>query len=161
MNGISSRILDLTTIEGFQPDSRWISLQLGITRRQAQGALRVLKRLGLLRETGGKWEKAGLKLMFPSQTPSKVVRRYHRQMIQKGIESMRSVGSDAYARRDITGITFAANPARLDAAKKKIQRFRRNLQAFLSEGSCTQLYQLNLQLFPLTPGSYGKKGKTK
>jgi uncharacterized protein (TIGR02147 family) len=150
-------ILDLTTIEGFQPSARWISSQLGITLSETQAALRALTRLGLLRETSGKWEKTDRKLMFPSRKPMKSVRNYHRKMIKRGIEAMRSTGADAYSRRDITGITFAANPARLEAGKKKIQRFRRSLQAFLSQGSCTELYQLNVQLFPLTQSPKKKK----
>ena len=57
-----------------------------------------------------------------------------------------------YEARDISGAMFAVNSKRIPQAKKKIEKFRRQLLQFLSRGECDELYQLNVQLFSLTRG---------
>ena len=64
---------------------------------------------------------------------------------------------DAYARRDITGITFAANPARLKPRRKRSNVSAEAFRPFSPRDLCTELYQLNVQLFPLTKSPKKKK----
>jgi hypothetical protein len=45
---------------------------------------------------------------------------------------------------------MAVNHSRLPEAYERIDRFRKKLERFLSEGDCTEVYQLNLQLFNLS-----------
>ena len=42
------------------------------------------------------------------------------------------------------------NPANLEKAKKKILEFQKELAELITEGDCTEVYQMNVQLFSLT-----------
>jgi transcriptional regulator with XRE-family HTH domain len=143
-------ILDLTLVRGFQSDSRWVAGRLGITPRVAQAAVNRLLRLGLLRVECGRWMKTHVTIAFPRHAPSRPVRHFHQQMIAKSLEALQSNRPGDFEARDITGTTIPVDPSRLPAARHRIERFRRRLLAFLSQGECTRLYQLNVQLFPLT-----------
>jgi uncharacterized protein (TIGR02147 family) len=143
-------ILDLTLLDCFQPSERWIADKLGLTLEEVRGAVARLKRLGMLSVTRGKWTKRHRRLEVPTAQSHQAVRRFHQQMIAKALASLDSGNQEDFERRDITGTTMAVNPARLQEAKKRIQRFRRSLLKYLTRGECTELYQMNVQLFPLT-----------
>lgn len=143
-------ILDLTQLFGFQPDAAWIAKRLGIKVADVRAAVERLSRLGLIRIEPGGWQKTHAKLEVPTSRPDEAIRRFHFQMIEKAREAAASDRQEDYDARDITGITMPLNPARLAEAKKRIKRFRRSLLGYVSQGKCTELYQLNVQLFPLT-----------
>jgi len=142
-------ILDLTLIKGFKSQSRWIAVRLGISEKQVRIAIGRLRRLGLLDTSGKVWVKTKAKLEVPTHQANRAILNFHEGMIQKALEAARSEKDEDYLARDITGITMPINPARIGGAKTRIQRFRWSLYRYLSQGECTDLYQLNLQLFPL------------
>jgi uncharacterized protein (TIGR02147 family) len=142
-------ILDLTLLKTFKAEARWIAGRLGITTREAQRALLRLKRLKLLVRENGSWKKGSSWLEIMSPSSNALIREYHKQMIQKGLTALTEQDIDE---RDITGSTIPANPQRLEGAKRKIKKFRREIIKYLGEGDCTELYQLNVQLFLLTEG---------
>ena len=47
-------------------------------------------------------------------------------------------------------MTFACNPEKLDEAKMRIEEAMFRIVRELTKGDCTEVYQYNLQLFPLT-----------
>lgn len=144
-------ILDLTRLLRFRAEPPWIARELGISARQAASALARLKRLGMLVEVNGRWTKREQRIAFPTRESMASVRAFHRQMIEKSLKALGSSRPADFGRRDITGITMPVNAAKIPQAKKRIERFRRMLLRFLADGECTDLYQLNVQLFPLTP----------
>jgi transcriptional regulator with XRE-family HTH domain len=147
-------ILDLTQLRGFRSDPNWIAEKLGITLTQTKSALERLERLGLLTNENGRLKKTHSSLAIPTTYSDGAIRSFHEQMIGKALEALQSPSREDFKKRDITGVTIPVNPARLEAARTKIMKFRRSLMKFLSSGECTELYQLNVQLFNLT-----KKGK--
>jgi uncharacterized protein (TIGR02147 family) len=70
-------------------------------------------------------------------------------MLERAAESMQVI---AAAERDISSLTFCADDAALAMIKQRVQEFRRELIATLSERApeCHRVLQLNFQLFPLT-----------
>ena len=60
------------------------------------------------------------------------------------------VSKQNFQRRLFTGFTFAFAPDRLDEAKNRILDFLSDLSSEMSQGSCSEVYQCNVQLFPLT-----------
>ncbi len=146
-------ILDLTLLDGFEPSERWVADRLGLTLEEVRGAVARLKRLGLLSITRGRWIKRHKTIAVPTAQSHQAVRRFHQQMIEKALEALSSGTQEDFERRDITGTTMAINPARLAEGKKRIQRFRRSLLKYLTRGECTELYQMNVQIFPLTKPS--------
>jgi uncharacterized protein (TIGR02147 family) len=143
-------ILDLTLTRGFRSDSRWVAARLGITLDQARDGIERLKRVGLLEERDGVLNKVAANLIVRPAAPTDSVRAYHRQMIGKALESLQSAAPADREARDITGVVLPVDPRRLPEAKRRIARFRLALMKFLSEGESSELYHLNLQLFPLT-----------
>jgi uncharacterized protein (TIGR02147 family) len=143
-------ILDLTLIRGFKPDFDWIGAQLGISARQVRVAVERLERLGLLEINGTEWKKTSAKLAIPTTYSDQAVKVFHDQMIDKAKEAMHSPNPDDFEKRDITGTTLAIDPRLLPEAKKRIQKFRRELLEFFETGEPDELYQLNVQLFRLT-----------
>jgi uncharacterized protein (TIGR02147 family) len=137
-------------MKGFKSDEKWVAKQLGITSTQVRRAVRRLIRLGLLVVEDGKWKKAKAKIAFPTESSLNAVRKFHEQMIMKGLKALHYSKQEDFDARDISGITMLINSKRLPLAKKRIQRFRRALSHYLAEGECDALYHLNVQFFPLT-----------
>jgi uncharacterized protein (TIGR02147 family) len=119
-----------------------------------------LIRIGLLKNEDGKWKKTHTKINFPTTSSQQSVRKFHQQMILKSINAFRSSKIEDFGMRDITGITMPVNSTRIPDARKQIQKFRRRLYDFLSQGECDTLYQLNVQLFSLLTTKSGPNKKT-
>lgn len=142
-------ILDLTLLRGFRSDIHWIARSLQISPLQAGRAIARLERMELLKSENGKWVKASEDVFVPGSTPVPAIRKFHEQMIQKALKALKAKDEVGFKKRDITGTTMAIDPTLLPIAQKKIQRFRKDLMRFLSQGDKTALFQLNVQLFEL------------
>lgn len=143
-------VLDLATCTGFNPDPRAIGRRLGITTLQASESLSCLVRIGLLKQVGDTYEKTDRDVFFPAARSQELIRNYHRQMIRKAYEALNKKSEEDYERRLITGFTIAANPEQLEKLKKMIFDFASEAGEQLSHGECSEVYQLNVQLFPLS-----------
>jgi uncharacterized protein (TIGR02147 family) len=143
-------ILDLATCENFKPDVRWVAKRLRIPVHAVEDAIDRLVRLKLLEVTSKGWRKIHRRIAFRPEKSEASVRQHHRQMIEKAIEALSSGAPKDFERRSITGTTFAVDASRLDEAMKLIDDFREQLAELLTEGNCTEVYRLNVQLFPLS-----------
>jgi uncharacterized protein (TIGR02147 family) len=140
-------ILFLTDVEGFQPDPRWISGALGISATEAALAVERLVRLGMLRRHGARLRRAHRDLATSGRDRTTAAhRRHQRQILEKAIHSLEN---EPLENRSNTGLTFAANPARLPEARRMIEGFQRRLCRTMQGGRKTALYQLSLAVFPL------------
>jgi uncharacterized protein (TIGR02147 family) len=143
-------ILDLTTVKGFRADEAWVAKVLGLRRAEVEGAVRRLRRLGLLEVTDAGWRKTHTHLSVPARKPSAAIRKYHAQMIERIRLQLEESRPGDFETRDVTGSLMAIDARRIPEAKRRIARFRRRLIAYLTEGEANELYQLNVQLFRLT-----------
>jgi uncharacterized protein (TIGR02147 family) len=144
-------ILDLTTCENFQPDPDWISKRLGISKSQSEKAIKTLLPEGLLTGTEKGFTKTNLKLRFPaSENVLKDVREYHRQMILKALCTLQKTQSKDLQCRLINGITVATNPTQIRKAQSRLNEVMHEISDILGNGPCTEVYQLNVQLFSIT-----------
>lgn len=143
-------LLDLTTCSMFESSPEWIAKKLGITKIQASEAIKILIREQYLQMENGKLVKASLKMRFPTTKTKKSIRKYHKSMIEKAIFELEyKTNQEDFDKRLISGISIAVNPKNLEKAKQIIQRAMHDAAAVLSEGECTQLYHLNVQLISL------------
>ena len=63
-----------------------------------------------------------------------------------------TIEKDPISDRDFSSITFAMDPSQVEYARRQIQLFRRKLMAeFESKGSPGAVFNLTVQLFPVTP----------
>ena len=144
-------ILDLTTCEGFDSSPSWIAKKLKINQLQVEIAIENLKRLGFLTEKDNKLQKVDLQIRFPTKISSSVIRKFHKSMIKKAYEELDTkVEDSAFSQRLITSSTFALNSSKIELVKEKIQNVLYEASLTASEGPCQSVYQLNIQLFPLT-----------
>lgn len=144
-------IMDLTTLEGFQSSPEWIARKLKITPLEAELAIETLKAHQLLKEEDGKLVKVDLQLRFPTKMTQAVIRKFHKQMIKKAYEELDNRTSDEdFEKRLMVGTTFALNHEHLELLKKKVQETLYEIASQAPQGNCQSVYQLSIQLFPLT-----------
>ena len=143
-------ILDLCTCDNFQKDNKWIADQLGITVYQVEFALKHLQSLGVLVETKDSYRKVNSKIRLAYNESHADIRKFHAQMIEKALEELKTKTSpEDFQKREITGITIAANPKNVKRARLRLTEALHEVAEILSEGETTDLYQINAQLFTL------------
>lgn len=145
-------ILDLTTCVDFNPDPQWIAKRLRVNTTDVKISIQQLLEAGLLA-----WDekqnlvKTNKNLRVPGKRSSTYIRKFHQSMIEKALWTLQNQQSEIeFKQRLITGITIATNPEHLEKAKAVLQSAIHEAASILSEGPCTHIYQLNLQLFGLT-----------
>lgn len=141
-------ILELTCVGDFQNNNRWIANKLGITSAEVKIAIERLKRLDLLLEKDGKLIKTEAFITnFSQGVTSSALKGLQRKVLQMGFEAIDSISQDE---KDITSMTLAIVPEKLPEAKEKIKKFRREISEFLETGKQKRVYQLGIQLYPIS-----------
>ncbi len=147
-----SAIYELSFTKQFVSDPKELAVLLSprIRPEQARRSLELLERLGLIAkspETGSYGPTKG-RISTGDEIASLAITRYHQRMIEMGKESLTSVDSTL---RDISSISIAIPANLMPELKKEISQFRKKLLAMASESQEPDtVYQMNVQLFPLT-----------
>jgi uncharacterized protein (TIGR02147 family) len=143
-------ILELTRLQDFKPDSRWVARVLGITTDQVNLALTRLLRLGLLKMAGrDRWiDKSGDTTASLADFSRSAVQQLSQQVRQLMLGAIENVPS---GRCEFSSTTLAVSTERLPAVLERIARFRRELVALLEQdGVRNDVYQLEINFFPMT-----------
>ncbi len=141
-------ILELSFTKAFEADPRWVGSQLGISSLQAKDAIERLLRLGLLIERNGRLQKAQAMITNDQGINTSGARKsLQKQIIAKALEATDSVPQEE---KDITSITMAIDPKNLDRARELTKKYRRQMCALLEDGEQTQVYNLAIQLYPIS-----------
>ena len=144
-------ILDLSTVEGFQSDSRWIAKTLGITHEEAQTAIQQLIQLGLLeKDAKGTLRKKQRYLSLPTKKSHSAIRSFHKKSIRRAEQILDQKNSENPVKNKISSTFMAVKLDRLDEAIERIEAFHKDFAQFVSDGSCQEVFQLNIQFFPIT-----------
>lgn len=143
---------EMVALPHFQEDPQWIAQHVyaAVKPKDVEHALGVLLRLGLLtRNADGKLAQADASLTTPSEVQSLELMQYHRSMLDDAKESLHTVEADL---RDVTSLTIPIPHAAVNEIKRRIQNFREEILDYINKGSqdFCDVYQLNMQLFPLT-----------
>mgnify|MGYP001559470535 FL=1 len=149
-------ILELTHAEVLKNAPEHIARRLGISTATAAQAVARLLRLGLLEVDGkGRLKKTKAFIATPSGTPSRALRGFHAQHLEKAKAALET---QAVTERDITGVTIPFDPTRMTEMSAEIRRFRRRMMKLASVGKNTEVYHLSLAFFRLTePDSKGSR----
>ncbi|MCX6123326.1 MAG: DUF4423 domain-containing protein [Proteobacteria bacterium] len=140
-------ILNLIATNDFRSDNGWIAKRLGITSTEVEVAITRLERLDLLRTVKGKLQRIKGPVTTTNDVPSAALKISHKQSLEQANAAIDDVAIDL---RDVTSMTMAVNLRKIPEAKKIIREFRRNLAALLEEGQKEEVYNLNIQLIPIT-----------
>jgi uncharacterized protein (TIGR02147 family) len=145
-------LLNLITTEGFNPSPEWMAGRLGITPVKAQQSLgRMIKEGYVGLAADGSVTRTRLKVRFPTARSHAAIREFHQNMIRKADKILAQPATDKeFAERLISGVTFAGDPAQIPAAKLIMEEAMYRAAEVLAGGNCTEVFQLNLQMFKLT-----------
>lgn len=148
-------ILELTFAENFDSSPRWIAKRLGISTAQVKIAVDRLKRIDLLREVDGRLRKTKNLISNGDEGFSApALKELQRQVLEKALHAIDHVPQQE---KDITSMTMAIDERKLPEAKRRLQRFRRELCAYLEAGPRSRVYHLGLQLYPVSESTILKK----
>ncbi|MGZ3773231.1 MAG: TIGR02147 family protein [Pseudobdellovibrionaceae bacterium] len=144
-------LLDLVTCSNFNDDPKWIAQKLGIRVEEAHFAFNELFRHGFIGIENGRYKKIHQHLRFPTTKSLPKIREFHKKMMEKAIyQMMNKTDDESFRNRTINGITMATNPVNIEKARLRLREVLFEIADILSDGECTEVYQLNFQLFPLT-----------
>lgn len=143
-------VRELAARADFREDPKWIASQIlpRITAEQARAALATLEQLGLLVRDGGRLVRGDPSLTTGHEVRSLLIRAYHRQMIERAGHSIDLVPPEE---RDVSALTVCVRATSVADLKDRIHRFREEmLERCDSEAQAERVYQLCIQLFPLS-----------
>jgi len=143
-------LMELITCEKYRSDERLIAQKLQISLTDLRASLFTLVNASLIEKVNGRWKKKVLHQDFPTDTTHEATRQYHRTMTSKALEILSEQNQGEVHRRRMIGATLAVNPENLDKVVDQLNAFLYKMTSLLGEGSCSEVYQINLQLFPLT-----------
>ncbi|MGZ3710335.1 MAG: TIGR02147 family protein [Bdellovibrionota bacterium] len=145
-------ILELTHLQSFQPEPKWIAKVLGITQNEVKIAAERLQRLEFLDITdSGKW----LDLSRDNTTnitndfTSAALRKLQKKVLELSGEALENLPR---TQRDHTSLMVAVDFSDLPEVKERIKKFRHELATFLQrkEAKPDSVCQLAISFFPLT-----------
>lgn len=140
-------ILALADTVDFESDVGWISKRLNIPQKQAQEALLLLYKTGLLNMQKGQYTLSHVNIETENDIPSEDLRTSHKQSLGKVISRLDHIDVQD---RDIQSVTFAGDPKKLKLAKALILQMTEKVVAALESGKRTEVFEINVQLMPIT-----------
>jgi uncharacterized protein (TIGR02147 family) len=142
-------ILCYLTSETNDSSPEAIARYFGITLKEVEQALTNMEKEGLVVSKNGAWMKPSSHTYFPTTKSHEDVREFHRQMIQKAFKELHKTSQEDFDQRLITGFSIAVNPEHVNKAKSLIADLLAEVTHVLNDGECSEVYQCNVQLFPL------------
>lgn len=145
-------IRELAACEGFRADPAWIARQLRppISTAAAREALAMLRETGLLRDDAdGLPRPSEASIVTPTEVAGLAVHNYHREMSERAREAIDGVPA---GERHLLGVTVAIPAALVPRLKDELNALQARLLDLCdgSPGPRDRVYQLNLQLVPLS-----------
>ena len=142
-------ILELTRLDEFRCDSRWIARVLDISVDEVNLAIQRMIRLDLLdMESADRWvDRSGDAVVSLESLPPETLERRQEESRRLSNAAVRMAPMTV---RDHSSITLAINSARLPRAVELIARCRQQLLDLLQDGAADDVYQIEISLFPIT-----------
>lgn len=138
----------LLEIPHLNPTASVIAERLGIPLNRAMVVVENLKTCGLIRENGeGQLVKVHSKLCTTEDISSQAIRAGHLESLEMAKQKLEEVSVES---RDFSSVTIAMNLRQLPAVKHLIRDFRKKLIALVKDGEETDVFQVAIQLYPLT-----------
>jgi uncharacterized protein (TIGR02147 family) len=140
-------ILELTKVDDFKSDSRWIAKRLGISEFEAQLALERLTRLGLIAWKGDKLRLTHDHGSVPDDIPSESKRNFHTQILEKAKEAVLLQPNE---QREFGAEIVAIDRSALPEAKRALRELQHKFCKKMDDSEVKDgLYCLAVQFFEL------------
>jgi uncharacterized protein (TIGR02147 family) len=141
-------LITLLETDDFKSSPTFISKRLGMSVERAKEVIKGLLKAGLV----AKDESDNLiltkgPLRTTEDISSRALKKSHKETLEMSHKKLNEVEVEL---RDFSSMTVAVNPEKLMEAKTIIREFRQKMGALLRNGQKTEVYQLAIQLYPLT-----------
>ncbi len=149
-NWYSFVIREMVRLKDFEASPEVIAAKLlfPISEREVAVAIENLLKVGLLRRDGeGKLHVSEGRVHTIDDYANEAVKRYHEQMLENAKASLRLIPVE---RRDVSAITLSMPRHAISKAKELIREFQDKFSQLLEQEESDAVYQLQVQLFPLT-----------
>jgi uncharacterized protein (TIGR02147 family) len=144
-------VRELITHGGLGCDAEAISqcIEPAVSPARIRKSITLLKELGMIYENDGNWHASDKVLSSEYQIQSVALKNYHTGMLQRAIESLDINSSDE---REFQGLTLSVSTSTFMRMKDRIRAFSDELLAMAAaeKDAPDKVYQINLQMFPLT-----------
>lgn len=150
-------ILNLFETKDFKCDVSWISRRLSIPHADVRIALDRLENVGLLVRSSDGVLKPAQNASYSATTDdinNLAIKEHHRQILKKGEEAISE--SDAH-QREFQSLMIPMDPELLKKAKQKIRDFIDEMESEFGHQNAQEVFQLGVQLFPLSKSLKNKK----
>lgn len=152
-NWYNVAIYVMMDLSDFQSDVDWIvsRLKKKVSREHIFSSLNTLTKLGLISKNAeGQFEQTNGALSTPDEVRNLAIRHYHRDMLNL---AMQSLDEDDLKSREFNGATLPIAKENIPLMKEKIRLFRKEMNELATNfDTKEEIYQLNIQFFPLTKG---------
>lgn len=147
-------IRELIALPDFTSDPDWIATRMHpqITPDEAAASFSLLQRIGYIQfdAYAKKWVQTDKVVKSPADVQNLMIARFHHNMIDLAKESLHNTRSD---RRDVGSLTLPLSEVQFSELRSQLRKYRQELAAVHAQAipeSGSEIYQFNLQLFPLT-----------
>lgn len=143
-------ILDFIECDGVGKDKGIISRCLGLSDYQVQRSLDFLLVNGFIQEKSDKYVKISEKIRLAANRSHENIREYHKKIIDLAKSQLDKKTEQDFVQREISGLTINANPTAENIEKARqilLDAIHEAGEILSSGGPCSDLYQLNIQMF--------------
>ena len=145
-------IREMVALPNFKDNSEWIAsrLKFPVKPTDVEHAIQVLLRLGLLaRDEEGKLVHSNATLKTTTYDESLEIQSYNRNLLNEAKEALLQTSPKL---TDIASITIPAPLKSLPQIKEVLQKCREDIASIICNGTNNydEVFQINMQLFPLT-----------
>lgn len=146
-------VLTLVSCEDFKDEPEWVSQRLNISMAEAKKAWAKLLDLGMLKKNeDGKWQRREMHQRYVSKKSTWQKRRFHSQHLRKANETLQEppVDEEEFELRLFNGVTVATDKESIRKVRSLFSQSMIEMARILSEGKPEEVYQLSIQMNPLT-----------
>lgn len=148
VEGIYFTMMSLMTCSNFKSDVSWISERLKIDPDKVKTVLEKLVKASLVKIEDGQYRLDKSTHTTRDGISSEALKRAHEEILDTSKKKLRLIDK---SQRDYTSVKFAADPAKLELAKKEIRKFQnRMIKIMGASENANEVYELAMQLFPRT-----------
>jgi uncharacterized protein (TIGR02147 family) len=141
------RVLKATELSKSPRSVEQLAELLSIPAAEAERVVARLLRIGYLKtKSRGGWVRAVPPIDTPSQISSPAIRSAHRQATERAFAALELPPEE----REFSLTFELGSPEQLPALRELIRRFQDEAHGIFSQGPKKKVYQLNVQLFPVT-----------
>ena len=141
-------VLELFELKNFKRSIKDVSKRLLINMNRAEVVIENLLICNLLsKDEEGKLVRSHSKVRSTEDVKNQALVESHKETLTIALNKLEDVEVEL---RDYSSMTIAVDLEKLTEAKTIIREFRQKMEALLRDGNRTDLYQLAIQLFPLT-----------